>query len=553
MRLWPGLAALLRPGSRWPLVIGLVAVALVGVDLGDRVLATNDEARFVVLADRMLGAGEWLFPRLGGVPYHNKPLLLAWLIALASWPFGEVSQATAAVPSAAAAVAAALALGAFGRELFGTDAGRYAALVAVTTQGFFLHARLPLPDMLMTAFMIGAVWMLWRALRRGAGRAWAGFYGLTAGAFWAKGPAGLLPLAVALAWALAARGAEPWRRLRLPAGLGLLLVAIAPWYALGLADPAAFATSVLHDQLLWWMPRVPGLVDLLRPLQNGFNVLFPWVLVVPVALVQALRFLRGRGAERDAVCFLLLWAAVVFVAVAVGREQRLRYYVPLVAPAALLLGWWWSGLLVKRRPVARLALRWYLSGAGAFALAMLGAIAWKQGGWRREVEPVLPASALEAAVLAAALALIALAVGHVLVRNRLRRTTLALAWAGSALLLMGGYHWAVARRNTAYDYPGLCRRLAPLLAPAPALLSGDVPELPLSLYCRRPVVSVEQADRLRRMLVERPGAVALVSDDALARLGREPAVQVLTVDRLAARRLALVTAGGPGAGTRGDR
>src|SRR5581483_225707 len=135
------------------------------------------------------------------VPYHNKPLLLAWLIALASWPFGEVSQATAAVPSAAAAVAAALALGACGRELFGTDAGRYAALVAVTTQGFFLHARLPLPDMLMTAFMIGAVWMLWRALRRGAGRAWAGFYGLTAGAFWAKGPAGLLPLAVALAWA----------------------------------------------------------------------------------------------------------------------------------------------------------------------------------------------------------------------------------------------------------------------------------------------------------------------------------------------------------------
>lgn len=67
--------------------------------------------------------------------YHTKSPLLAWLIALASWSIGHVTPMTAALPSAAAGIATALIVYGLGRDLFGADAGRLAALVAMTTQG----------------------------------------------------------------------------------------------------------------------------------------------------------------------------------------------------------------------------------------------------------------------------------------------------------------------------------------------------------------------------------------------------------------------------------
>src|SRR5207247_2102745 len=137
--------------------------------------------------------GDVWFPQLNGIVYQNKPLLFAWLIALVSWPVGQVSALTALVPSLAASVALALVVYAAARDMFGSYAGRCAGLVVATSQGFVMHARLAMPDMLLTLFLSVALWQGWR-LTRGRPRAWLGLYGATALAFWTKGPAGLLPL-----------------------------------------------------------------------------------------------------------------------------------------------------------------------------------------------------------------------------------------------------------------------------------------------------------------------------------------------------------------------
>src|SRR5437773_10020767 len=98
-------------------------------DLGAVVFATNDEARFPLLARDILTRGDVWFPQLNGVVYQNKPLLLAWLIALVSWPIGQVTALTSLVPSILAAIALALVVYAAARDMFGADAGRYAGLV----------------------------------------------------------------------------------------------------------------------------------------------------------------------------------------------------------------------------------------------------------------------------------------------------------------------------------------------------------------------------------------------------------------------------------------
>lgn len=221
--------------SRAHLGLGAAAVLLVGVDLGTRLLTANDETRFPLLAQDML----------------DKPPLVAWLIALASWPAGHVTELTAALPSALAALLAAWAVGALGQELFGGAAGRLAALVALTTQGFATFSRIPLPDMVMTACLTDSLWLFIR-MTRGAPRAWIGFYGLAGLAFWAKGTVGLMPLVVALVGTAASRTPGRGHALRLSAG-ALVLVAISREqrfrYYLPLAAPVALLVG-------WWLTRV---------------------------------------------------------------------------------------------------------------------------------------------------------------------------------------------------------------------------------------------------------------------------------------------------------
>src|SRR5262249_20070736 len=230
-----------RPRAWWPaLWVTAAATAMVAINLGRRILATNDEARFALLAQDMLSRGAWLFPELHGVAYNARPPLVAWLIAVASWPAGHVTQLSAVLPSALAAVGTALVVSAVGRALFGGAAGVLAALAAITTQGWFLHARLPMPGMIVTVFLTAAGACLWPVVTGRAGPGWLGFYGSMAGGVWAKGRAALLALGVAMVWALLNRRPGAGRALRLPAGLLLVVAPGAPWW-LGklVSQPAA--------------------------------------------------------------------------------------------------------------------------------------------------------------------------------------------------------------------------------------------------------------------------------------------------------------------------
>lgn len=527
-----------RRDSRELLWVLAAAAVMVAVDLGRRILTSNDEARFPLLAQEILTTSDWFFPTLNGAVYHNKPLLFAWLVTLVSWPLGYVTQFTAVIPSAAAALATALVIYGFGREMFGVETGRYAALAAITTQGFFLHGRLPMPDMLMTLFITASLWMLWR-MTCGAPRAWLAFYALVGLAFWAKGPAGFLPLAVALAWAAAGRSPGRWRALRLPVGLPLLAAIVAPWALLGLARHAeGLRRAVIQDQLLWYLPQAlhPGVVA--EPVQNTFGILFPWVLVVPAALVEAYRFLRGRGGERDAVFLLVVASAATFVVIALSYQQRVRYYLPLVPPVALLIGWWASGAIVKHRPVLRNPWRVYGAAGGVLAVTTVLAFFFRRNALR-EIAMVWPAYAAQVIVLVATLGAVSTALTLGARGKRLGRA-FAAAWVGSAILVAWGYHWDLERRNAAYDYPRLHERMKPLLRESPLVATLGLADMPLAFYLGRPVVPAVTDVNLREVVSGAAPAVAIVTDRALAALGSDDGFTVLMHDSIALRPITVV-------------
>lgn len=467
-----------------------VATTLAAIDLGVRVFANNDEARFPVLAQEVLGHGAWLFPELNGNVYLNKPLLLAWLIAAVSWPAQHVTQLTAVLPSALAGIATVVFVYCLGRQLFGDLAGWYAALIAATTQGLFLHERLAMPDMLLVALQTASVWMLARMRTSPGGVAWTGFYGVVAAAFWVKGLPALLPLAVAAAYAGFARRRLGLRWLRLGTGLPLLVVLIVPWWILGLArDSQGVHRALVIDQLLWYLPRRPDILAMTAPLRHLFGILFPWVVLVPSVAVAAGRFLRGSGAEREAVLFVVTWGVAVLALVAPSHQQRLRYYLPAVAPAALLIGWWLAGLVVRRRAPPRVPWSWCAAGAVFLVLGTLATTLSRAGRWAADAWLALPGSVFETVLLVVAGGVMLAALAGGALHHRVERG-FPVAFVAAAVLVGGMYHGEVQRRNRTYDFRGALPALHSSLDGVPSVAAWGLPELPLAFYLGRPVAGV---------------------------------------------------------------
>ncbi|MBI1848622.1 MAG: glycosyltransferase family 39 protein [Candidatus Rokubacteria bacterium] len=346
MRRQPG-----RPSWRFALV-ALAAVVVLGFNFGARGLLTNDDTRFPVMARDVLVNGHWLLPALpDGKPHLVKPPLVVWLIALASWPAGAVSVRTAVLPSLLEAIGVVLVTYGLGRRLFGGDAAVVAGLTVSTTVGIYSMAHSSMPDMAQLLAVMGAMLAY---VASGFGRRRGGlvaFYGLIGVGSLAKGAAGFLPLAIALADTLTSEGTRGLKRLVSLPGFILLAALAVPWWIVAAASGGQdrFVGGVVYnDQLFWYFLRESwGWRTFLEPLGHALAILVPWVLVLPFAARRALREDDPETARRTRL--LLVWLVTVFVFMAVSGNQRERYYLPLCPAAALLVGWWYSTLAWRAR------------------------------------------------------------------------------------------------------------------------------------------------------------------------------------------------------------
>lgn len=152
--------------GRWrlgALAMVVLSAVLFFYGLGACELYRTENLRAVIAAE-FLRTGNWIVPTLYGEPLFTKPPGCYAAIAAASWPFGEVSDVTARLPSAlAAAVTALLFYAHFARRL-----GRVAGLVAVGVLPCSILWLDKVPsaeiDFLQVAWVSGAILCLFRAL-----------------------------------------------------------------------------------------------------------------------------------------------------------------------------------------------------------------------------------------------------------------------------------------------------------------------------------------------------------------------------------------------------
>lgn len=241
-----------RPMTRLKgaLLVSVLAAVLIVPPLGQRILAPSDEVRFVLYAREVLRQRVAFDIRIREKLFREKPPLCAWTIAVVSLPGGRVTEATAQLPVVASAIVAVVFTFLLGERLFSREVGMLGALGLVVTYGFFAHSQVLLPDMLVVAFTCAAMYAfaLTHVVADCHHRTQAFFYMASAGAVYAKGPVGLLPFLIGIAWLWCEHGPRALRRLWGPLGVSLFVLITLTWIWPFLALGGATFVMALHER-----------------------------------------------------------------------------------------------------------------------------------------------------------------------------------------------------------------------------------------------------------------------------------------------------------------
>ncbi|MCH5220364.1 MAG: glycosyltransferase family 39 protein [Muribaculaceae bacterium] len=162
--------------------------------LGMMYFYSKGEPREAVVAVSMLDSGNWILPVSYGDDIPYKPPFLAWLIALFSLLFngGHVNEFVSRLPSALAAIVLLV----MTYRVLVSRVGMFKSLVVTAlTATFFEFYRAAVAcrvDMLLTMFMVGAIYLMFEMHARKSRLVWAILF--LSGATLTKGPVGsLLP------------------------------------------------------------------------------------------------------------------------------------------------------------------------------------------------------------------------------------------------------------------------------------------------------------------------------------------------------------------------
>jgi 4-amino-4-deoxy-L-arabinose transferase-like glycosyltransferase len=340
----------LRAWGLWLLPVLLLVLASV------RPLSIPDEGRYAEVGRWMLMSGDWLTPRVDGIPFFHKPPLLYWLEAASMTVFGATPWAARLV----VALHACLMLGLMVvcvRHFAGTDVARRAGWVLGTSMTFLVAGQYVNTDMMVATWMGVAIWCFARAFMQEGGIhanwARAGFLACAFGVL-SKGLIGLLlPGLVLTVWIAYT---WQWRKiLALPwlSGLLLFIAVTLPWFVLATREHpdmltymfgkhqfGRYTATTFNNARPWWFYGMAITV-----------LLFPWIFFVVADGVQRLRQWVNQQASGDngalvALCWI--WVISILGFFSIPNSKLIGYALPVMPPLAALAALWWHRHLAAR-------------------------------------------------------------------------------------------------------------------------------------------------------------------------------------------------------------
>lgn len=366
------------------LSVTVIAAAMLLPFLGLTDFTTKGEPREAVVALSMLNDGNWILPVNNGGDIPYKPPFFHFCIALLSVFRGSVGEYASRLPSALSLIAMTVACHTFYARRRSTRTALMAALFMLTAFETHRAATVCRVDMMLTAFTVGALLLLYRWQERG-GRGvplWAVL--CMSGAVLTKGPVGfVLPCMVTGVFMLL-RGKGFWHTaLRLAVCALLACILPAVWYVAAWQQGGDAFLSLVYEENIGRMTGTMSYDSHVHPFTYNFTSLLsgwaPWTLLMLLSLVAlpwkrlfskgerqcvgtrifckknayAKRLLR-RMRETDSLeLFTWLSAVLIFVFYCLPSSKRSVYLLPCYPFMAVLMaeyiGWLWASH--RRRPI----------------------------------------------------------------------------------------------------------------------------------------------------------------------------------------------------------
>jgi 4-amino-4-deoxy-L-arabinose transferase-like glycosyltransferase len=320
---------------------------------------TKGEPREAVVALTMRNSGNWILPVNNGGEMAYKPPFFHWCIAACSQVTGAVTEYSSRLPSALA-----LLLMAWGTYFFYARRTRpglalLAACITLTTFEVHRAGTNCRVDMVLTAFIVGALFLLFRWRERGGrGLPWLAIV-MMSGATLTKGPVGILLPCMVTGVFMWMRGSGFWKMVGWMVLLALLACVLpACWYVAAWRQGGdAFLQLVAEENLGRFLGKMsyeshvnPAYYNVLTLLAG----LAPYTLLAVMALwVAPWRRLRWKPREAwarlrgmdDVHLFSLLAAVLIFVFYCIPKSKRSVYLLPVYPFIAFFLAERMVGLL----------------------------------------------------------------------------------------------------------------------------------------------------------------------------------------------------------------
>lgn len=322
------------PISPWLLAVAL----LIGFYwmLGSVPLYDLDEGAFTEATREMIVSGNYITPYKDGEPRYDKPVLIYWLQAGSVELLG-LDELALRLPSALAATGWLLALWLFVRERLDAPTATLAALLMALTLEVSIIARAATADALLNLFLAASFFDIYRwYLARERGTLLRVYLWMGLG-FLTKGPVAVFfPLIVSFLFFFSERSSKDWMRaVFYPSGWALFLAVALPWYiAIYLDNGAGFFESFfLRHNLGRFGASMHGHAGFF-----GYYFLVLPLIMLPftgwfLSLLPALRRTWTDPLDR----FSWLWFLVVFVFFSFSGTKLPHYLLYGATPLFILM------------------------------------------------------------------------------------------------------------------------------------------------------------------------------------------------------------------------
>ena len=350
-----------RQRSRGLLLILALGLAMCCWQLGATGLVDETPPLFAAAGRAMARTGDWLTPRVNGLPRFDKPPLVYWLMGLGySLPANELWDPLGTwagrLPSALASVATMLMLGdtlmvqPAEHDSHPRRTAVAAALAFALSPLVQLWSRTAVSDALLSGTLALSLLCQWRCYASGSSRRWWLAWILLATAVLTKGPVAVVLSGMTLAlFALMRRDLKGlWQCIKPVRGLALTALISLPWYiAELLVEGQPFwdsffgyhnlqrFTSVVNSHLQpWWFFGVILVVASLP--FTPLLLLGLWQSLRPASLKRAFSSVQVP-ATFSLQSFASCWLVSILLLFTTAATKLPSYWLPATPAAAILI------------------------------------------------------------------------------------------------------------------------------------------------------------------------------------------------------------------------